>query len=152
MKYYEDIQIGDKVLTPGKTLTDAMVTLMVSLAGYTEPFFHDEEFAKQTPFKGRIMPGLLVVLVAGGLAEHTGYWDGATIGLMGVENIKFPAPARPGDTIRVEMEIINKKETSKPGQGLVWDRKTCRNQRDEVVAVADFIHLTKRRPQVFDTR
>lgn len=147
MKYYEDIHVGDKVVTPGKTLTDAIVTIMVALAGYTEPFFHDEEFAKQTPFKGRIMPGLLVVLVAGGLAEQAGFWEGATIGLVGVENIKFPMAARPGDTIRVEMEIINKKETSKPDRGLVWDRKTCRTQRGDVVAIADFIHLAWRRPQ-----
>ena len=147
MKYYEDIHIGDKVVTPGKTLTDATVTLMVALVGYTQPIFHDEEFARQTPFKGRIIPGLVIVLVAGGLAEQAGFWEGATIGLVGLENIKFPIPARPGDTIRVEMEIISKKETSKPDRGLVWDRKTCRNQRGEVVAVADFIHLARRRPR-----
>ncbi|MEK7353953.1 MAG: dehydratase, partial [Chloroflexota bacterium] len=75
------------------------------------------------------------------------FWEGATIGLVGLENIKFPKAARPGDTIRVEMEIINKKETSKPEQGLVWDRKTCRTQHGDVVAVADFIHLAKRRPR-----
>ncbi|MBI4288033.1 MAG: MaoC family dehydratase N-terminal domain-containing protein [Chloroflexi bacterium] len=147
MKYYEDINIGDKVTTPGKTITDTIVTTVVALAGYTEPIFHDEEFAKKTPFGGRVAPGLLTVMVAGALAEQADYWQGSTIGLVGLDNIKFLGAVKPGDTIQVEMEVFAKKESSKPDRGLVWDRKTILNQRGEAVAVADHIHLCKRRPK-----
>lgn len=147
MRYYEDMQVGDKVTTAGKTLTDALVTTIVALGGYTEPFFHDEEYAKASHFRGRIAPGVVSLVVAGGLSEQAGYFSGSALALMGMNNIKFPAPIRPGDTIHVEMEVIDKKETAKPDRGLVWDRKNCVNQRGEVVAQWESIHLVKRRPK-----
>ncbi|MDO8635143.1 MAG: MaoC/PaaZ C-terminal domain-containing protein [Dehalococcoidia bacterium] len=147
MKYFEDMKIGDKQVTRGKTVTDAMITIIVGLAGYTEPFFHDEEYAKKTPFGTRIAPGLIALLVAGGLSEQAGYFEGSSITMMGMNNIKFLAPLKAGDTLHVEMELFDKKETSKPDRGLTWDRKNCINQRGEVVAQVDCIHLVKRRPK-----
>lgn len=147
MKYYEDIRLGDRVKTGGKTITESLVTMIVGLGGYTEAFFHDEEFAKTTPFGGRIAPGLVSLLVGGGLSEQAGYFEGSTLGMMGMDNIKFLKPLKPGDTIHVEMEITDKKETSKPDRGLVWDTKSCINQRGEVVAQWDSIHLVRRRPK-----
>lgn len=147
MRYFEDMKIGDKVVTGGKTITDSMITTIVGIAGYTEPIFHDEEFAKKTPFGGRIAPGLVALLVAGGLSEQAGYFEGSSIAMMGMNNIKFLAPIKAGDTLHVEMELIDKKETSKPDKGLTWDKKNCINQRGEVVAQVDCIHLVKRRPK-----
>ncbi|MBI4289276.1 MAG: MaoC family dehydratase N-terminal domain-containing protein [Chloroflexi bacterium] len=147
MRYFEDMQIGDKVKTKGKTLTDSIVTTVVALGGYTEPFFHDEEYAKTTQFGGRIAPGILAVLVGGGLSEQAGYFAGSTIAMMGMDNIKFIAPIKPGDTIRVKSEITDKKETSKPDRGLVFDRKMAINQRGEVVVQWETVHLVKRRPK-----
>lgn len=148
MKYFEDMQVGDRVKTNGKTLTDTLVTTIVALCGYTEPFFHDEEYAKTTPFGGRIAPGLLAIMVAGGLSEQAGYFEGSALAMVGMNNIKFLAPIRPGDTIHVEMEVTDKKATAKPDRGLIWDRKNCINQRGEVVAQAESIHLVRRRPSV----
>lgn len=146
MKYYEDINIGDRVTTAGKTITDTFITLVVGLAGYTEPFFHDEEFAKKSIFGGRVAPGVLTIMAAGALVEQSGFWEDSALGLLALNNMEFKGPVKAGDTITVEMDVYDKKETSKPDRGLVWDRKVIRNQRGEVVASFESIHLVKRRP------
>ena len=74
VKYYEDINMGDRVTTAGKTITDTFITLVVGLAGYTEPFFHDEEYAKKSIFGGRVAPGVLTIMAAGALVEQSGFW------------------------------------------------------------------------------
>ena len=146
-KYFEEFDIGQKFVTPGKTVTDAAVTAIVGLAGYTEKFFNDEEYAKaNTPFGGRIAPGRMTLLLMGALSEQTGIWEDTVIALVGLEEIKVIAPLRIGDTIKVEMEITEKRETSKPDRGIIIHKEICRNQRGEAVAEAKAIHLVKKRP------
>ncbi len=146
MKYYEDINIGDRITTAGKTITDTFITTVVGLAGYTERFFHDEEYAKKSIFGGRVAPGVLTIMAAGALVEQSGFWEDSALGLLALNNMEFKGPVKAGDTITVEMDVYDKKETSKPDRGLVWDRKVIRNQRGEVVASFESIHLVKRRP------
>ena len=52
---------------------------------------------------------------------------------------------RAGDTTRVEMEIIDKKETSSPGQGIIRHKSSCANQRGEILVEAESTHLVKRK-------
>jgi len=44
-RYWEDYNVGDRFKTPGRTIAESMINLMVSLGGYTQPFFLDEEEA-----------------------------------------------------------------------------------------------------------
>ena len=147
-KYFEDFNIGDRFVTPGKTVTDAAITTIVGLACYTEKFFHDDEYAKDhTTFGGRIAPGRLTLLIMGALSEQTGIWEDTVIALVGMSDIRIVAPLRAGDTLKVEMEITKKRETSKPDRGIIVHREVCRNQRGDVVAEAEVTHLVKRRMQ-----
>jgi acyl dehydratase len=118
---------------------------MVGLAGFVLPLFNDEEYARTTIFGGRIAPGRLTLFVMGGLVEQTGLFEDTVIALVGLDNIRFRAPLRAGDTIRVEIEITAKKETSRSDRGLITHRETCRNQRGEIVVEAESTHLLKRR-------
>jgi acyl dehydratase len=53
---------------------------------------------------------------------------------LGVDGIEWPQPVRPGDTIQVEMEIVEiRPSKSRPSHGIVKIRSTARNQRGEVV-------------------
>ena len=56
-RYWEDYNVGQRFQTPGKTISQAMIDIMVGLGGYTEPFFLDEEEAKKSLYGGRIAPG-----------------------------------------------------------------------------------------------
>lgn len=147
-KYFEEFNVGDKFVTPGKTISEGTIDTMVGLAGFILPLFTDEEYCKtSTPFGGRIGPGRLTLLVMGGLSEQTGIWEDTVIALVGLNNVRIKSPLRAGDTIRVEMEIIDKKETSRPNRGLITHKETCRNQRGEVVVEAEAIHLVRRKPE-----
>jgi len=70
----------------------------------------------------------------------------ALIALLAVERGRFLGPVRPGDTIRTEVEVVEKKQTSKPDRGIVVFRDHVLNQRDETVFQLDKIAMLKRRP------
>ena len=54
--YYEDLNMGDRFITPGKTITEAAITIMLSLGGFSNPVFVDEEYAKTTVFGSCVTP------------------------------------------------------------------------------------------------
>lgn len=145
-KYWEDFTIGEKFRSPAKTMTDAAITLMVALGGFTIPLFNDEEFAKKTPFGTRIAPGRLTLFVMGGLEEQMGIYDESVIALVGLDKIRFKGPLRAGDTIHVQFEVIDLKETSKRDRGIMVHRSVCLNQRGEILIECEATHLMRRRP------
>ena len=147
-KYWEDYQLGERAVSPGKTVTEAALTMCIGLGGYLLPLFLDEEFAKKTRAGGRIAPGRVTFLLMGGLSEQCHLFDLDTmIALLSVDRIAFPAPVRPGDTIRVEIEITANRETSKPDRGIIVHKETCWNQRNELVVESEGTHLVMRRPR-----
>ncbi len=146
--YYEDFNIGDKFTSPGRTLSDGAIDTLMALGGFIFPFFWDEEYAKTTVFKGRVAPGRLTLFMMGGLVEQAGVFSSeGVVALVGMDKVRVRSPLRGGDTIRVEMEIIGKKETSKENQGLLVHTEVCKNQNGEIVAEAEFTHIMRRRPK-----
>lgn len=138
LKYFDDHNIGDKVTTIGRTITDTDITLMVHLCRYTHPMFFDDEFAKKTVFGKRIMPGVLTVSFMQGLTEGANVWDmSGIIGMVGLNNAKFMMPVMAGDTIHVEIETINKVESKKGDKGVVTFLQTCKNQKGEAVVTVE---------------
>ena len=81
----------------------------------------------------------------GGLSEQTGIWEETVVALVGFNNVRFTGPLRAGDTIRVEMEITDKRETKSPDRGIIVHKEICRNQRGEIIAEAEVTHLVRRR-------
>jgi acyl dehydratase len=144
-KYFEDFKLGEVFRTPGKTMTEGAIAMMVGLGGFTVPLFNDEEYASQTPFGSRIAPGRLTLFVMGGLEEQIGIYDETVIALVGLDKVRFKAPLRAGDTIHVEFEVINLKETSKPDRGIMVHKSKCLNQKGEVLIECEATHLMRRR-------
>jgi len=62
--------------------------------------------------------------------------------------VRITGPMKAGDTITVEMEIIEKRETKKGDRGLILHRETCKNQRGEAIAECEVTHLVKRKQPV----
>lgn len=98
--------------------------------------FHlDESAAQGSVFRGLAASGwhtaavAMRLLVTGGLPLANG-----SVGLGG--EIAWPRPTRPGDTLRVESEIVEiVPSRSKPNQGVVTVKSTTRNQNGEAVYV-----------------
>jgi len=81
------------------------------------------------------------------VAEARPFGEAQVLGL-GVEELQWPMPVRPGDTIRCEMEIVAKRESrSKPGYGIVTCKVTTRNQRGQVVMLHSPACWVPRRPK-----
>ncbi len=147
-KYFEDFMVGEKHTTIARTITEGEIHIMLGIGRYIDPFMIDEEYAKTTIYQGRIAPGRLSLFLAGGLLGLSNMFDLETIiANVGFNNIKFRNPLRAGDTIKVEAEVVEVRETSKPDRGIVLSRQICKNQRGEVVVEAEGVHLIKRRPQ-----
>lgn len=141
--YFEEFEVGARYPTYARTITEGDMSLFCALVGYHVPLFIDEEYAKQTPYGGRIAPSALTMSISTGMTESL--YRTTVVGIVGVDRGRFLAPVRPGDTIRTEVEVVSKRETSKPGQGLVVFRDHVLNQRDETVFQIDKTVLIKRR-------
>lgn len=141
-RFFEEFNVGDRYQTYGRTITDGDLSLFCALVGYHVPLFIDEEYAKRTPYGGRIVPSALTMAFSTGMTESL--FRTTVIALLGVDRGRFLLPVRPGDTIRTEVEVLAKKETSNPSQGIVVFRDHVLNQRGETVFEIDKTVLIQR--------
>jgi len=137
-KYGDEFKIGDIYKTPAITMTE---THVVNWAGLTMDFYPlhmDKEYAAKTSFGERLVHGPLIFGIAVGLVSMAGISGVAAIAWLGAGNMRMLQPVKIGDTVRVEVEVIKQRKTSKPEQGIqVW-RYTAKNQHDEDVMVFDY--------------
>lgn len=143
-KYWEEFEVGARYPTYGRTLTEGDLSLFCAFVGYHVPLFIDEEYARQTEFGGRIAPSAFTMAVSTGMTESL--FRTTIIALLSVDHGRFLKPVRAGDTIRTEVEVVSKKETSDPARGVVVFRDHVLNQRGETVFQIDKTTLIRRRP------
>ncbi|MBA3030584.1 MAG: hypothetical protein FP816_17470 [Desulfobacteraceae bacterium] len=146
-KYGDEFKIGDVYKTAAITVTE---THVVNWAGLTMDFYPlhmDKEYAAKTPFGERLVHGPMIFAIAVGLASMAQIGGVAPIAWLGADNMRMLRPVKIGDTVRVEIEVVEKSETRKPEQGIqVW-RYTTKNQRDEDVMVFDYTMMFHERPK-----
>lgn len=109
---------------------------MTAWAGYVFPLFHDAAFAHRAGFGAIPVPGELVLLLLGGLAEQAGVFDETTLALTGLDEVRFRTPCHVGDTIRLEMEVVGRELSSSGRRGFLTFAWTCFNQRGDTVLEA----------------
>ena len=147
LHYFEDLSVGQRFRS-GTYSVDADQIKAFARAWDPQPFHLDEEAAARTVFGGLVASGWHTVaismrlLVTGELHPANGI-----LGL-GVEDLRWLKPVRPGDTLRVESEIVEVRPSmSRPDYGVVKIRHTTTNQEDAPVQVLTSIHLVARRPE-----
>jgi acyl dehydratase len=142
--HYEGFRVGDRHRTLGRTVSDYEILSFATLAGFTEPLFMDLEYIqRESVFKTRVAPGVLTFAIAEGLALQTGMFHGTGLALMHYD-VRVAAPVLAGDTIHVEIEVSDKRETKKPDRGIVTFRHRMVNQRGEPVMEATVTRMIKR--------
>ena len=144
--YWEQWEVGAEFESPARTVTEADIVAFAGLSGDYNPLHVDEEYCKTTPFGGRIAHGPLVYAIAAGLLFQLHLYDDTLIAFLGFENLKFTKPVRPGDTIRARIKVLDKRETSTPGRGVMRRQLQVLNQRGEVVQEGIQAFLLKRKP------
>jgi itaconyl-CoA hydratase len=119
-KYYDDLEVGDRIYhKTGRTITEADNILFCSLTMNTQPLHLNDDFAAKTQFGQRIVNGLLTLGLTIGMtvSELT---EGTLVANLGYERVAHPNPVFHGDTLYVETEVLEKRESaSRPGTGIV---------------------------------
>ena len=141
---FEAHRVGAVYRTRQRTVSETDIVNFVNLCGFIEPLFLDMEYvARESIFKRRAAPGALTFALAEGLIIQTGLIHGTGMAWLGGE-LKIVAPVLEGDSIRVEVEIVDKRETKKPDRGVVTYRHRVLNQRDEMVLEAKVQRMIRR--------
>jgi acyl dehydratase len=149
---FESHTIGDVYRTLRRTVSETDIVNFVNLCGFTEPLFMDMEFVKrESVFGRRAAPGALTFALSEGLIMQTGMIHGTGMAFLGGE-IRVTSPVLEGDTIRVEVEVSDKRETKKADRGIVSYTHRVLNQRDEVVMEARIQRMIRRMSRSTETR
>ncbi|HPE59259.1 MAG TPA: phenylacetic acid degradation bifunctional protein PaaZ [Thiolinea sp.] len=139
-KRFDELQIGDAVITDKRTITLADIEAFAELSGDRFYAHMDEAAAKRNPFfEGRVAHGYFLVSLAAGLFVDPE--EGPVLANYGLDNLRFAAPVYDGDTLQVQFTCKNKvrRETEDYGE-VRWDT-TMVNQDGAVVANYDVLTL-----------
>jgi len=146
--YYDDLEIGQVLRTPARTVTETDLVTFAMLSGDWNAIHSDAEFAGRTFYGQRVVHGLFGIALLTGLMERAGWFSDSALAMLGIERWSFRGPIFVGDTLRCEMEVLDKRVTSKGDRGIVARRFTLHNQRDEVVQSGDIGLMLRLAPEV----
>jgi acyl dehydratase len=141
--HWEDLPVGRRFKTVGRTVTEADVVNFVSVTGMLEVLFTNTEFLKETSaIKGRVAPGALVfTFIEGLLTQAT--MQGVGFAFLNME-LDIKGPTFVGDTVHAECEVIECRASSgRPGLGLVRTRNRVFKQDGSEVMVYTPLRLVK---------
>ncbi|MBI2468522.1 MAG: MaoC family dehydratase N-terminal domain-containing protein [Candidatus Rokubacteria bacterium] len=142
--HFEEFRVGDRYRTLGRTVAEYEILSFVTLTGFTEPLFMDLGYIqRESVFKTRVAPGVLTFAIAEGLTIQTGILHGTGLALLSYD-VRVLAPVLAGDTIHVEIEVTDRRETKKADRGVVTFRHRVVNQRGEAVMEATIARMVKR--------
>ncbi|MDH3284927.1 MAG: aldehyde dehydrogenase family protein, partial [Acidobacteriota bacterium] len=145
-KTFDELEIGETLLTHRRTITEADVVNFAGLSGDHFYAHTDEIAAKESIFEQRVAHGYLVLAAAAGLFVDPA--PGPVLANYGLDDLRFIQPVYLGDTIRVKLTCMRK--TAKPSrederpQGIVaWDVEVT-NQDEDKVAIYTILTLVAR--------
>lgn len=147
-RHFEELQIGESLLTHRRTVTEADLVNFGCLSGDHFYMHFDEIAAKESQFGKRIAHGYFVLSAAAGLFVSPGV--GPVLANYGLDTLRFVSPVGIGDTIRARLTCKRKIDQGKQSslgtpQGVVaWDVEVT-NQNDELVASYDILTLVAKR-------
>ena len=147
-KHFEDLRIGDSLLTHRRTVGEADIVAFGGISGDYFYMHFDEIAAQASPFGKRIAHGYFVLSAAAGLFVSPA--PGPVLANYGLDTLRFVKPVGIGDTIQARLTCKRKTDRQKKdaqgvGQGVVaWDVEVT-NQLGDVVASYDILTLVAKR-------
>jgi len=146
-RFAQDFRVGEEFELGSYSV---MRDELVDFARKHDPFpFHlDEESAKATPFGGIIASGWMTALIWLKLMHESLLDPSTVLGSPGHEEMNWPTPVRPGDTLHGRVEIKESRlSKTKPGIGFVRYTAKLYNQRDECVFVTTSTLIVRARAE-----
>lgn len=147
-QWFEDFEVGQRFVSQGVTFTEASI---IDFATRYDPqrFHIDREAAAQTHFGGIIASGFQTLGLSFRMFFELGVLRDSGIGAPGIEELRWTAPVRPGDTLHTEVEVIEVRPSrSKSDRGTVRLHYAALNHRGETVMTLIVPQIVSRRPSV----
>lgn len=147
-KYFDELHVGQVFRHEIRRTVTETDNVWFSAITHNPAYLHlDEEYCRtETEFGQRLVNSafLLALMVGISVGETT---LGTAVANLGWDEVRFPKPTFHGDTIRVETEVIDLRESkSRPTQGIVTFLHRAYNQRGELVAHCKRSGLQHKRP------
>ncbi|MDO4245340.1 MAG: phenylacetic acid degradation bifunctional protein PaaZ [Deinococcus sp.] len=152
-KTFDQIQVGDSLLTHRRTVTEADIVNFAALTGDHFYAHVDDIGAKEGIFGKRVAHGYFLISAAAG--QFVSPAPGPVLANYGLENLRFVEPVGIGDTIRTRLTCKRKiRKDLRPGEtrptGVVEWHAEIRNQDEVLVATYDILTLVERGRDEFD--
>ena len=146
-RYFEELPVGTVIKhRVTRTVTEADNILFTTLTMNPQPLHLDFDFASKTEFGKPLFNSMMTLSLLVGISVHE-LSLGTLVANLGLTDVVFPKPVFHGDTIRVESEVIEARESkSRPNQGLVTVEHRAFNQHSELVAQCKRTMLFHRKP------
>ena len=149
-QYFEDLEIGETLITQKHTVTEADITNFANVSGDHFYAHMDATSLEGTIFTGRVAHGYFILSKAAGL-----FVDGKKGPVLlnyGIDECRFTKPVYPGTTIGVRFTCKEKIEQEKKGnediaKGIVKWLVDVYDDTGETVAIATILTMVKKREQ-----
>jgi len=146
--YFDQFEVGQVIShSVRRTVTEMDNVLFSAMTHNPAPLHIDEDYCqKNTEFGRRIVNSAFTLgLVVGVSVQDTTL--GTTVGNLGFEEVRFPAPVFHGDTLHAETEVISVRDSkSRPENGIVLFEHRGYNQNDELIATIRRAALMRKKP------
>jgi len=144
-RYFEDYVAGE-VHDCGSIAVETDEVIAFARRFDPQTFHVDPEGAKRTPFGGLIASGWHTAALAMRLFADHYLSQVASLASPGLEELRWLAPVRPGDTLSVRVTVLKATPSrSKSDRGVVTSLVEAFNQRDEAVMTFRCINFIGRR-------
>lgn len=144
--YFDEFQTGQRIVTAGRTVTEADIVSFAGLSGDYNQIHVDAAYSAQAPFGQRVAHGLLVTAIASGLAMQTGVMEGTVLAFREINEWKFIKPVFIGDTVHVVLEVQETKDLRRIGGGSVTIEVSVVNHNADTVMKGVWTVLIASRP------
>lgn len=142
--YWQDLTVGRKFRTIGRSIFESDLVSFIGVTGMQEVLFNNLEYIEnESPTGKRIVPGALALSIAEGLVMQSTLQKTGFAFLSMTMDIKGPVCV--GDTIHVDMEVTESRAASRGGRGLVRTVNRIMNQADECAIEYSPLRLMKGR-------
>ena len=131
-KWFEDFEVGMRFKGGQVQVSEADIKRFAAEFD-PQPFHLDDTAAQKTIFKGLAASGWHTAALGMKLAVEMNAYDGQPMIGLGVDNLRWMLPVRPGDTLRIEGEVVGLNPSKTKPQGIVLIKYTLYNQNDEAV-------------------
>ncbi len=146
--YFEEFSVGQTFDHPiRRTVTETDNVLVTTLTHNPASLHLDAEYMKHTEFGRPIINSCLTLGLMVGISVND-TTHGTTVANLGWDEVRFPKPLFPGDTVRIATEVLDLRESkSRPDNGIVTFRHRAYNQHDELVGECKRTALMLKKPR-----